>query len=229
MVDVMLSMAETEGHTISRVDIKVMIMDMLNAGMETSVTLIEWAMSELLRNPATLARAQQEIESAVSRERRVKESDVISFEYLRCVVKETLRLHPPVPLLVPHESMEGCSVEGYFIPPKTRLFVNVWTIGRDENVWVDAHQFKPERFMGSNKDVKGQDFDLLPFGTGRRGCPGISMGLSISELALAQLIHCFDWTVEGEVDVEEQFGITVPRKNPLFACPKWRLTSQYPT
>ncbi|GLJ31854.1 hypothetical protein SUGI_0640960 [Cryptomeria japonica] len=170
-----------------------------------------------------------EIESTVSSERRVNESDVISFDYLRCVVKETLRLHAPVPLLAPHESMEVCSVEGYFIPPKMRLFVNVWAIGRDENVWKDAHQFKPEQFMGINKDVRGQDFDFLPFGAGRRGCPGISMGLSISELAFVQLIHCFDWTVEGEVDVTEEFGITAPRKNPLFACPKWKLTSEYPS
>ncbi|GLJ31861.1 hypothetical protein SUGI_0641050 [Cryptomeria japonica] len=228
MVDVMLDMAETEGHTISRVNIKATILDMLAAGVETSSTTVEWAMSELLRNPATLARAQKEIESAVGRDRQVKESDVMSFDYLRCVVKETFRLHPPFPLLIPHESMEGCNVGGYFVPPKTRLFVNVWAMGRDETVWKDAQQFKPERFMGCNKDVRGQDFDLLPFGTGRRGCPGISMGISVVELALAQLIHCFDWSVEGEVDVAEEFGLTVPRKNPLLVRPSWRLTVEYP-
>ncbi|GLJ31836.1 hypothetical protein SUGI_0640600 [Cryptomeria japonica] len=229
LVDVMLSMAETEGQAISRVDIKAMIMDILNGGMETAVTVLDWAMSELLRNPETLARAQLEIESAVGRDRRVKESDVMSFEYLRCAVKETLRLHPPAPLLIPHESMEECSVGEYFIPQKTRVFVNVWAIGRDENVWKDAHQFKPERFMGINKDLRGQDFDFLPFGAGRRGCPGISMGISITELVLAQLLHCFDWTVKGDIDMVEEFGITVSRKNPLFACPKWRLTTEYPS
>ncbi|GLJ09021.1 hypothetical protein SUGI_0100100 [Cryptomeria japonica] len=226
MVDVLLDMAETEGQIISRVHIKCIIIDMLSAGTETSSTLLEWAMSQLLRNPAMLARAQQEIESAVGRDRRVKENDVVKLDYLRCVVKETFRLHPPLPLLIPHESMEGCDVEGYFIPPKTRLFVNVWAMGRDENIWEDAQQFKPERFIGSNKDVKGQDFDLLPFGTGRRGCPGISSGLSTVELALAQLLHCFDWTVEGEVDLEEEFGLAIPRKYPLFACPSWRLTAE---
>ncbi|GLJ31808.1 hypothetical protein SUGI_0639800 [Cryptomeria japonica] len=201
MVDVLLDMAETEGQTISRVQIKGIILDMLDAGIETSSTTIEWAMSELLKNRATLDRAQKEIESAIGRDRLVKESDVMSFDYLQCVVKETFRLHPPFPLLIPHESMEGCSVGGYFIPPKTRLYVNVWAIGRAENVWEDAHQFKPERFMGCNKDVRGQDFDLLPFGTGRRGCPGISMGLSVVELALAQLLHCFDWSVQGELTI----------------------------
>ena len=204
------------------------VQDMLNAGVETSATVVEWAVTELLRNPATLARTQQEMECLVGRNRSIKESDVMKLDYLRCVVKETLRLHPPLPLLIPHESMEGCSVGGYFILPKTRVFVNVWAIGRDENVWKDAHQFKPERFVGSKKDVRGQDFELLPFGTGRRGCTGISMGLAVSELALAQLIHCFDWTVEGEVGVEEVFRLIVPKKNPLLACPKWRLTAGYP-
>ncbi|GLJ31809.1 hypothetical protein SUGI_0639960 [Cryptomeria japonica] len=227
IVDVLLSKAETESETISRTHIKATILDMLNGGTDTSVTLMEWAVSELVRNPSTLARAQQELECAVGRNRTVKESDVMKLDYLRCVVKETFRLHPPLPLLVPHESMEGCSVGGYFIPLKTRLYVNVWAMGRDESVWKDAHQFKPERFMGCNKDVRGQDFDLLPFGTGRRACPGISMGLSVIELALAQLIHCFDWTVEGEVDVAEEFGIIAPRKNPLFASPKWRLATEY--
>ncbi|XP_057843481.1 cytochrome P450 71AU50 [Cryptomeria japonica] len=228
MVDVLLDMAETEDQTVSRVNIKAIIVDMLNAGIETSSTTIEWAMTELLRNPAMLARAQQEMESTVGRDRSVNESDVRKFNCLRCVVKETFRFHPPAPLLVPHESIEGCSVGGYFVPPKTRLYVNVWAMGRDENVWKDAHLFKPDRFMGSNKDVRGQDFDLLPFGTGRRGCPGISMALSVIELALARLLHCFDWTVEGEVDVEEEFGLTVPRKNPLFVRRSWRLTAEYP-
>ncbi|GLJ31810.1 hypothetical protein SUGI_0639970 [Cryptomeria japonica] len=142
---------------------------------------------------------------------------------------EIFRLHPPFPLLIPHESTEGCSVGGYFILPRTPLYVNVWAMGRDESVWKDAHMFKPKQFMGCNKDVRGQDFDLLPFGTGRRGCPGISMGLSVSELALAQLIHCFDLNVESKVDVAKEFGITVPRKNPLIACPKWRLGTEDPS
>ncbi|GLJ30461.1 hypothetical protein SUGI_0602990 [Cryptomeria japonica] len=228
MVDVLLGMAEMENQTISRNHIKAMILDMLTAGMETSATLLEWSMSELVRNPATLARVQEEMESAVGRNRRIKESDITNLDYLLCVVKETFRLHPPLPLLLPHESIEGCNVGGYFIPPKSRLIVNVWAMGRDENVWKDAHQFKPERFMGCNKDVRGQDFDLLPFGTGRRGCPGISMGLSIVELGLAQILHCFDWNVEGDLDMAEEFGLTVPRKTPLFARPSWRLTAEYP-
>ncbi|XP_057841374.2 cytochrome P450 71AU50-like [Cryptomeria japonica] len=108
--------------------------------------------------------------------------------------------------------MEGYNVRGYFFPPKMKLFVIVWAMGRDENILEDPHLFKPKRFMGSNKDVRGQDFDLLSFGTGRRGWLGILMGVSIVELALAQLPHCFDWSVEDEVDVEEEFGLAVPKK-----------------
>ncbi|GLJ09017.1 hypothetical protein SUGI_0100050 [Cryptomeria japonica] len=124
--------------------------------------------------------------------------------------------------------MEGYSMGGYFISPKTRLFVNVWAMGRDESIWKDAHQFKPERFIGSNKDVNCRDFIFLPFGTGRRGCPGISTGLSTIEFALGQLLHCFDWTVNDEVDLAEEFGLAIPRKKPLFAYPSWSLTIDCP-
>lgn len=199
--------------------------DMLLAGVETSSATVEWAMTELLRNPKTMARAQHEIESEVGRDRIVRESDLVNFEYLRCVVKETLRLHPAGPLLVPHESTQGCNVGGYYIPPKTRLFVNIWGIGRDESVWEDALEFKPERFIGSSIDLKGQHFELLSFGTGRRGCPGMSMGLSAAYLFVAQLIHCFDWSVEGGLDRDEVFGLSLPRKFPIVALPSSRLTT----
>nr|ATG29908.1 CYP750C16 [Taxus chinensis] len=231
MVDVLLDRAESESQSmevkISRVHIKAIILDILIAGVETSSTTIEWAMSELLKNPHVLEKAQQEIESLVGRDRFLVEKDVTSCEYLRCIVRETFRLHPPVPLLLPHESMEVCFVDGYYIPPKTMLLVNVWAMGRDENVWADPLQFNPERFMGKTTDVKGQDFELIPFGTGRRGCPGISMGLSIVELALAELIHCFDWSVECELNMDEFFGITVPKKFPLFSRPSWRMSKKY--
>uniref|UniRef100_A0A0D6QZV0 Cytochrome P450 n=1 Tax=Araucaria cunninghamii TaxID=56994 RepID=A0A0D6QZV0_ARACU len=229
MVDVLLDLAEDENEMIetkiTRIQIKAIILDLLNAGTETSSTTVTWAMSELMRKPLSLARAQAELETVVGRHRSVKESDVASCEYLRCVVKETFRLHPPFPLLFYHESTEGCSVSGYYFPPKTRLIVNLWAIGRHESVWEDAEEFKPERFIGKDIDVRGMDFELLPFGAGRRGCPGILAGLTNVELGLAQLLHCFDWTVEGEVNMEEVSGLTVPRKFPLLVRPGWRLTS----
>uniref|UniRef100_A0A0C9QQU3 TSA: Wollemia nobilis Ref_Wollemi_Transcript_13717_1676 transcribed RNA sequence n=1 Tax=Wollemia nobilis TaxID=56998 RepID=A0A0C9QQU3_9CONI len=228
-VDLLLDAAEAEsgavGMKITRVHMKAIIADLFNAGTESSSTTIVWAMSELQRNRRVLARVQEELESAVGRHCLVKESDVACCEYLKCVVKETFRIHPPGPFLVPHESTEGCSIGGFYIPSKTRLLVNVWAIGRDERVWEDPEEFKPERFMGKDIDVRGQHFELLPFGAGRRGCPAIYMGLSVVEFALAQLVHCFDWTVEGELNMDEVFGLTVPRKYPLLARPAWRLTS----
>ncbi|GLJ45492.1 hypothetical protein SUGI_0958000 [Cryptomeria japonica] len=130
--------------------------------------------------------------------------------------------------MVPDESTEGCNVGGYCIPSKTRLLVNVWAMGRDDCIWKDPLEFKPERFIGSSIDLKGQHFELLPFGAGRRGCPGMSMGSSVVHLAVAQLIHCFDWSVEGEVNREEEFGLSLPKKFPLSALPSWRLTTEGP-
>ncbi|KAH9294003.1 hypothetical protein KI387_040792 [Taxus chinensis] len=144
------------------------------------------------------------------------------------IVKETFRLHAPGPLLVPHQSTQSCNVGGYHIPTRTRLFVNIWAIGRDESIWDDPYHFKPERFIGKNIDFRGQHYELLPFGTARRGCPGIPMGLLVTELTLAQLIHCFHWTVEGEVNMHEMYGLTVPGKFPISARPSWRLTSKFP-
>ncbi|GLJ45529.1 hypothetical protein SUGI_0958500 [Cryptomeria japonica] len=197
IVDVLLDMAESDNSTIevSRVQMKAIIWDMLSGGVETSAATVEWAMTELLRNPQVMARAQQEIDLQVGRDRIVRESDIVNLEYLRCVVNETFRLHPRGPLLVPHESTEGCNVGGYYIPPKTRLYVNIWAIGRDER---------------------------------RRGCPGIPMGLANVYLVLAQLIHCFDWSAEGDLDRDEEFGLTLPRKRPLSALPSWRLTTDEP-
>ncbi|XP_059067771.1 cytochrome P450 71AU50-like [Cryptomeria japonica] len=219
LLDVMLDMGESESSEIQ---------DMLLAGVDTSLITIEWAMTELLRNPKVMARAQQEIELQVGRDRIVRESDLVNLDYLRCVMKETFRLHPVGAFMVPHESTEGCNVGGYYVPPKTRLLVNVWAMGRDDCIWKDPLEFKPERFIGSSIDLKGQHFELLPFGAGRRGCPGMSMGSSVVHLAVAQLIHCFDWSVEGEVNREEEFGLSLPKKFPLSALPSWRLATEGP-
>eukprot|EP01018_Ginkgo_biloba_P005219 Gb_05137 [translate_table: standard] len=178
-------------------------------------------------NPHVMKKAQEEIESVVGKERIVMESDVPNLEYIQCLVKETLRLHPPLPLLVPHESTENCSVGGYNLPRKTRLMVNVWAIATDPAVWEDPLAFKPERFMGRDVNVKGQTFGLLPFGSGRRSCPGASLALVVVESTLAQLLHCFEWSVEDidprQLDMAEAFGMGVGRRNHLYALPKARL------
>ncbi|KAB5548097.1 hypothetical protein DKX38_011503 [Salix brachista] len=149
-------------------------------------------------------------------------------EYLDMVIKEAFRLHPVAPLPIPHESMEDCTIDGFLIPQKTRIIVNVWAIGRDQSAWTDASKFIPERFAGSDIDVRGRDFQLLPFGSGRRGCPGIHLGLTMVRQTVAQLVHCFDWELPNsmlpeELDMTEAFGLVTPRANHLCAAPTYRL------
>ena len=183
-----------------------------------------WAMAELIRNPRAMKKAQDEIRSCIGNKGKVAESDIDQLEFLRVVVKETLRLHPPVPLLIPRETMSHFKLNGYDIEPKTRMQVNVWGIGRDPKIWKDPEEFWPERFIDSSVDFKGQHFEFLPFGAGRRGCPGIYMGTTLVELALANLLYCFDLklpngTKEEDVDMEEAAGQTVYKKLALRLVP----------
>ncbi|KAG6721855.1 hypothetical protein I3842_03G132200 [Carya illinoinensis] len=187
------------------------------ASMDTSATAIEWALSELMKHPRVMKKLQKELENKVGLKRM-----------LSMVVKETFRLHPVVPLLLPHEAREDCTVNGFHIPGKSRIMINVWAIGRDPSVWSDAEKFFPERFVGSNIDLRGRDFQLIPFGAGRRGCPGMQMGLIVVRLVIAQLVHCFDWVLANniqptELDMTEVFGLTVPRAKHLLAIPRYRL------
>eukprot|EP01018_Ginkgo_biloba_P015925 Gb_01526 [translate_table: standard] len=229
-VDVMLELLEdnTMEIKISRDNIKAVIFDMLAAGTDTSSSTLEWAMSEMLLNPSMMKKVQDELESVVGVNRMVEESDLPQLEYLKVVVKETLRLHPQGPLLIPHEAREDCIIGGYNIPRKARIIVNAFALGTDPNSWEDAEKFKPERFIGSPIDVKGQNFELIPFGSGRRGCPGQPLATVVVEYALATLLHCFDWRLPDGMKVEdlnmtEEFGLTTPRAVNLVAVPTHRL------
>uniref|UniRef100_A0A0C9RT40 TSA: Wollemia nobilis Ref_Wollemi_Transcript_14169_1790 transcribed RNA sequence n=1 Tax=Wollemia nobilis TaxID=56998 RepID=A0A0C9RT40_9CONI len=229
-VDLLISLCEDDSTEvkITRQHIKFVIFDILAGGTDTAGNTLEWAMSELLRNPSAMKRAQEELDSVVGRNRIVKESDLSHLQYLQAVVKETLRLYPPVPLLLQRESMECCTIAGYELPQKTRVFVNAWAIGRDPTAWEDANEFKPERFLERKIDVKGHDLEVIPFGSGRRGCPGINLGLTTVQLGLAQLLHCFDWYLPGGItphnlDMSEAFLIVMPRAVHLQAIPAPRL------
>lgn len=198
--------------------------DMFAAGTDTTFITLDWAMTELLMNPSAMSRAQAEIRSIVGGDHRklVAEADLPRMPYLKAVIKEVFRLHPPAPLLVPRESMESVIIEGYEIPAKTRVFVNAWAIGRDPESWPDPDAFAPERFLNSSVDFKGQDFELIPFGAGRRGCPAIAFGTASVEIALAQLLHSFEWELPPgvkaeELDMDEVFGITMHRTQQLMA------------
>ena len=181
-------------------------------------------MSELVKNPTVMLKAQTEIRSIFHGKKHVDEESVHELKYLKSVIKETLRLHPPVPLLLPRECSERCQIKGYEIPEKSKVIVNIWAIGRDPNYWIEAEKFLPERFLDSLVDFKGSDFQFLPFGAGRRICPGITFGMANVEVTLANLLYHFDWKLPNggkpeELDMTESFGLAVKRKNDLHLVP----------
>ena len=203
---------------------------MILGGSDTSTITMTWALSLLLNNEQALKKAQLELDEKVGRSKHVKECDVKNLPYLQAIVKETLRLYPPVPLLVPHESVVDCTVSGYRIPAKTRLIVNVQKLQKDPLVWEDPYEFRPERFLTSDTkfDMIGQNQQLMPFGSGRRICPGISVALQLMHLTLANLLHEFEIGRPSEeaLNMDEGFGITVHKKTPLEVVLRPRLPSQ---
>ncbi|XP_040251174.1 desmethyl-deoxy-podophyllotoxin synthase-like [Aegilops tauschii subsp. strangulata] len=203
--------------------VRAMMRDLFGAGSETSASTLQWAMAELVRKPAALRRAQAEVRSALAGQSRAREEALQELPYLRLVIKETLRLHAAVPLLLPRECREPSRVLGYDVPQGTMVLVNAWAIGRDAASWgPDAEEFRPERFEEESAaavDFRGTDFQLVPFGAGRRMCPGITFGLAVMEVALASLLFHFDWELPGgteELDMAEAFGITARRKSDLW-------------
>ncbi|KAI3451090.1 hypothetical protein Pfo_007755 [Paulownia fortunei] len=228
-VDTMMAIMESgeAGFDFDRRHVKAVLLDMLLAGMDTSAAAVEWVLSEVIRHPAVTKKLQKELEEIVGMDQMVEESHLSNLKYLDCVVRESLRLHPVGPLLI-HESMEDCEVDGFHIPKKSRVLINVWAIGRDPNAWTDPERFSPDRFLGSNVDLRGRDFQLIPFGSGRRGCPGLQLGLTMVQLMVAQLVHCFDWDLpdgmlHSELDMSENFGLVTARAKHLMAIPTYRL------
>uniref|UniRef100_A0A2C9W9V4 Cytochrome P450 n=1 Tax=Manihot esculenta TaxID=3983 RepID=A0A2C9W9V4_MANES len=226
LVDVLLRLQE-QGNLefpLTNDNIKAVILEIFIAGSETSSTTVEWAMSEMLRNPRAMEKAQEEVRRVFSKKGNVDETEIHELKYLKSVIKETLRLHPPAPLLLPREGRETCEINGYEIPAKTKVIVNAWAINRDPNHWTEAETFYPERFLDSSIDYKGNNFEFIPFGAGRRMCPGILFGIANVELPLAQFLYHFDWKLPNglkaeSLDMMESFGATVRRKNDLQLIP----------
>ncbi|KAK1262315.1 Cytochrome P450 84A1 [Acorus gramineus] len=214
---------------LSRDNIKAIIMDVMFGGTETVASAIEWAMTEMMKSPEDLKRVQKELKDVVGLDRKVSENDLNNLPFFMCTMKETLRLHPPIPLLL-HETAEDCEVSGYYIPAKSRVMINSFAIGRDPNAWEEADAFKPARFERPGApDFKGSHFELIPFGSGRRSCPGMQLGLYALYMAVAQLLHCFEWNLPqgmkpSELDMSDVFGLTAPRAERLVAVPTPRLT-----
>ncbi|KAI3759024.1 hypothetical protein L6452_06597 [Arctium lappa] len=208
--------------------IKSSCLAILTAGLDTMSVTLTWALSLLLNNPKALEIAEDEIDEHVGRERMIEESDMKNLVYTKAIIKETLRLYPAAPLSVPRESLEDCIVSGYNIPKGTRLLVNLWKMHRDPNIWPDPNEFQPERFLTSQKDidVKGKHYELLPFGSGRRMCPGVFLAIQTLPLILAGLIQQFTLRkLSNEpVDMSECAGLTTSKALPLEVLLAPRLT-----
>lgn len=197
---------------------------MFAAGAETTSSTLEWALTELLHSPEALSKARSELEKQLGKGNPMEESDIARLPYLQAVVKETLRLHPAVPLLIPRKASVDVQISGFIVPKGAQVLVNAWAIGRDASTWENPYSFKPERFLGLDVDVKGRNFELIPFGAGRRICPGLPLAIRMLHLMLGSLIKSFDWKLESEVttenmDMEEKFGITLQKAQPLRVVP----------
>ncbi|XP_060197214.1 premnaspirodiene oxygenase-like [Lycium barbarum] len=223
LIDVLLRLMKDGGlqFPITNDNIKAIIYDMFAAGTETTSTTMDWAMAEMIKNPGIIAKAQAEVREAFRGKEIFDENDVEELKYLKLVIKETLRLHPPLPLKLPRECREEVDISGYTIPLKTKVIVNIWAIGRDPKYWDEAESFKPERFEQSSVDFAGNNFEFLPFGSGRRICPGISFGLANVYLPLAQMLYHFDWKLPtginpSDVDMTESDGASCTRKSNLY-------------
>nr|GMD63814.1 cytochrome P450 71A1-like [Ipomoea batatas] len=170
--------------------------------------------------PWIIEKAIEELNRVIGRERWVEEKDFSQLPYIDAIIKETFRLHPICTLVPPHYSIEDCIVAGYEVPKGTTVLINVWSIGRNPKYWDNANEFRPERFLEKDVDIKGQDFTLLPFGAGRRRCPGYSLGMKIVRTTLANLLHGFNWKLAGDlrpkdISMEEVYGLTTHPKSPL--------------
>ncbi|KAK7391183.1 hypothetical protein VNO78_19595 [Psophocarpus tetragonolobus] len=223
-LDVLLHHCQQPHSHFTLQNIKPLILDLFIAGSDTSGSTIEWAMAELLRNPEVMQKAREEVIKVIGRSKEVKESDIPGLAYVQAIVKETLRLHPPVPLLLPYVAGHDVEVSGYTIHKGNQVLINAWSIGRNPMFWDDPLSFQPERFLSSNIDFQGRDFQYLPFGAGRRICPGLPLANRMITLMLATFLHSFHWELPQGVtpqtlDMTEQYGITLKRLSPLCAIP----------
>ncbi|KAK9668243.1 hypothetical protein RND81_13G044200 [Saponaria officinalis] len=213
-----------ESHDFDISDIPHLFIDLFVGGTNTSSTLVEWVMSELIRNPEKMKKAQAELREVIGKGNPVEESDISRLQYLQAVVKESFRIHRPVPLSVPRKTASDVNISGFIVPKDTQVLVNNWGMGRDPNLWQNPLSFEPERFLNSEIDFKGRDFELMPFGGGRRICPGLPLANRMVHLMLAAFIHGFDWKLEGgvspdDLNMDEKFGLTLEKVHHLRAIP----------
>ncbi|KAI3966500.1 hypothetical protein MKW92_001604 [Papaver armeniacum] len=228
LLDVILDPSHENGVQLQRHEISALLKDFFTAGTDTSSSTVEWAMAELLHNPSKMTQAQQEISTIIGKDRLIKETDIIRLPHLQAIVKETLRLHPPAPFLVPHKAVVDVKMHNFVVPKDAQILVNVWAMGRDPTIWTDPNSFNPERFVDSKVDYRGQDFKLIPLGSGRRSCPGLPLAHRMVHLVVGLLIQSFDWKLENgmrpeDLNMEEELGFTLAKATGLRAIPTNRL------
>ncbi|CAI0476664.1 unnamed protein product [Linum tenue] len=225
MLDTLLAIGQDHQEaSMDAEQIKHLFLVLFVAGTDTTSSTLEWAMAELLRNPYVLVKAKEELEQIIGKGNPLQESDIHKLPYLQSIIKETFRLHPPVPLLLPRKAGAEVAICGFAVPKGAQILVNAWAIGRDPSTWDAPNSFVPERFMESSVDVKGNNFELIPFGGGRRICPGLPLALRMLHMMLGSLVHWFDWKLADEIvpeklDMEEKFGLTLQKAKPLLAIP----------
>ncbi|KAL9231064.1 hypothetical protein vseg_006332 [Gypsophila vaccaria] len=224
VVDSLLGDDKPKTEEIDKSEFSHLLLDLFGGGTDTTAITLEWAMTELLHRPEKLKKAKEELQQVIGKGNPVEEQDIARLPYLQAVVKETLRLHPAVPFLIPRKVDTDVTLFGFTVPKDARVLVNAWAIGRDPDTWQQPNQFEPERFMGSEIDVKGHDFELIPFGAGRRICPGLPLANRMLHLMVGSLLHGFDWKLEDRIlpetmDMEDRFGITLEKAQRLRAIP----------
>ncbi|CAI9093806.1 OLC1v1029386C1 [Oldenlandia corymbosa var. corymbosa] len=218
--------AQADAKTPLTMDhVKSMLVDMVVGGTETTSNTVEFTMAEMMNKPEIMKKAQQELDSVVGEGNVVEESHIQKLPYLHAVMKEALRLHPALPLMVNHCPSQTTTVSNYRVPKGAQVFVNVWAIHRDPSIWEDPSEFRPERFLNGKGDYSGNDYNYIPFGSGRRMCAGMAMGERMVLFSLASLLHSFNWElpVGAKLEVAEKFGIVLKKKSPLIAIPTPRL------
>ncbi|KAL2482580.1 Cytochrome [Forsythia ovata] len=215
------NLLDIAGVSIDMDGIKGLIKDVFGAGTDTTSAFLKWTMTELLKHPTIMKKLQSEVRGILHDKLDITFDDREKMHYLKAVIKETFRYHPPVPL-IPREAGRDVKIMGYDIAAGTMVIINALAIGRDPLFWDEPEKFKPERFLNSSIDFKGLHFQHIPFGSGRRSCPGIDFATALIELVLANILHKFDWELpdgaKGEnLDTTELRGLAVGRKNPLLA------------
>ncbi|XP_031118252.1 cytochrome P450 71B37-like [Ipomoea triloba] len=222
IIDILLGLMEENSSLVNLTcdHIKAVLMNVFAGGTDTSTVVIIWTMTALMKDPRVMNKVQKEMREFIGEKGKVDEDDIKQLPYFRAVIKETMRLYPPLPLLVKRETMSKCTIDEYEIKPKTIVIINAWAIARDPKYWKDPEEFYPERFLDCNIDYKGQNFELIPFGAGRRMCPAMALGLVVAELALANLLYAFDWELPSwmkkeDIDTESLPGLAMHKKNHL--------------